>query len=464
MSYCPSSLTFSTAHADKRVQAAATTLGEVVVQRLLAFALFLMGARREDIAQHLSIPLGTLFSLLTRVGQHGLPALEDRRHRHSQFRPPPHPSTVPLKVAAKKSGIVLDFGPSGATVSIPGHHPLQTKVFLLTLLHSGVLDRSRVARWLESPSVVREGGRVMAWHNPGHPGYAYPEAAGFWLSWAVWRSVTGLVPPSSDRLHAVARWLLRELADNGAVGRGDCLYLFDTCVVVDALVHGAHRGLLRLDGGDALALALPTLARFVDADKPVFSPRAVSSRWSTSWTPHLIRAAALLTRASRFARNEQGLALARRLRGNALDRGTADGRVLTHAHAYAIEGELLLGALGSDTDDRSAMEGADTLAAIQSPDGGLPAWRDGSGPFRTDATAQAARIWACLGASRYAKPLKAALHFLGRAQAPRGGLVYECGGAGGCESDGADVNTWASIFADQAAHWGSGQPKPRTWV
>ena len=148
MSYCPSSLTFSTAHADKRVQAAATTLGEVVVQRLLAFALFLMGARREDIAQHLSIPLGTLFSLLTRVGQHGLPALEDRRHRHSQFRPPPPPSTVPLKVAAKKSGIVLDFGPSGATVSIPGHHPLQTKVFLLTLLHSGVLDRSRVAHLL----------------------------------------------------------------------------------------------------------------------------------------------------------------------------------------------------------------------------------------------------------------------------------------------------------------------------
>ena len=148
MSYGPTSLTFSQAHADKRVQAAAMTLGEVVVKRLLAFALFLMGARREDIARHLSIPLGTLFSLLTRIGQHGLPAVEDRRHRHSEFRAPPPPSSPPLKVASRPSGIDLDFGTSGARVSIPGQNPLQTKVFLLTLLHNGVLDRSQVARLL----------------------------------------------------------------------------------------------------------------------------------------------------------------------------------------------------------------------------------------------------------------------------------------------------------------------------
>jgi len=150
MSYCPSALTFSKAHADKRVQAAAQTLGEVVVKRLLAFALFLMGARREDIARHLSIPLGTLFSLLTRIGQHGLPAVEDRRHRHSSFRAPAQPSTPPLTVASEKSGVVLEFGAPGArvSVSIPGQNPLQTKVFLLTLLDNGVLDRSQVARLL----------------------------------------------------------------------------------------------------------------------------------------------------------------------------------------------------------------------------------------------------------------------------------------------------------------------------
>jgi hypothetical protein len=145
MSYCPPSVTFSEIHSDKRVQAASRALGEAVIKRLLAFALFLMGARREDISRHLTIPLGTLFSLLTRVGQHGLPAIEDRRQRHSEFRSPAQPPERPLEVASEKSGIVVDFGTSGATVSIPKQNQLQTKVFLLTLLHNGALSRSQVA-------------------------------------------------------------------------------------------------------------------------------------------------------------------------------------------------------------------------------------------------------------------------------------------------------------------------------
>ena len=149
MSYCPSKLTFSSAHSDKRIQAASRTLGDGVVKRMLAFALFLMGARREDIARHLSMPLGTLFSLLTRLVQHGLPAIEDRRHRHSDFRPPSVPRAPLLEVTSEKSGVVLDFGADGPSVSIPVSNQLQTKVFLLTLLQNGVLERARVADLLE---------------------------------------------------------------------------------------------------------------------------------------------------------------------------------------------------------------------------------------------------------------------------------------------------------------------------
>jgi len=148
MSFCPSAMTFSPTHAEKRVQAAYKTLGQAVVKRLLAFALFLMGARREEIARHLALPLGTLFSLLTRIAQHGLPAIEDRRRPHSQFRPAPQPPTPSLKVGSKESDLVLDFGVPGPTVSIPAPNQLQTKVILLTLLHNGLLDRSEVARRL----------------------------------------------------------------------------------------------------------------------------------------------------------------------------------------------------------------------------------------------------------------------------------------------------------------------------
>ena len=148
MSYCPSSLVFSKAHSDNRVKAACKTLGEGVVRRVLAFALFLMGAKREDIARHLSIPLGTLFSLLTRISKQGLGAVEDRRRRHSEFLPLPESGTPALEVRSRKSEIVVDFGTGSPAVSIPISNVLQAKVFLLTLLRNGLLKRTQVARLL----------------------------------------------------------------------------------------------------------------------------------------------------------------------------------------------------------------------------------------------------------------------------------------------------------------------------
>lgn len=148
MSYCPSSLRFSDTHSDKRVRAAAGVLGEGVVTRLLAFALFLMGARREDIARHLSMPIGTLFSFLTRVARDGLPALEDRRHGRADFLPPAEHEAPPTQVTRTEAGLVVDFGAPGRILSIPASNVLQQRVFLLTLLENGVLERSEVARLL----------------------------------------------------------------------------------------------------------------------------------------------------------------------------------------------------------------------------------------------------------------------------------------------------------------------------
>jgi hypothetical protein len=148
MSSCPSTLTFSETHADKRVQAAKSALGEGVVRKLLAYALFLMGGRREEIAQHLGLPLGTLLSLLTRITRHGLPALEDRRHTASPFLPPVAQAPK-IEVASGDSGITVDLG-AERSVSLAATNPLQSKVFLLTLLDHGLLELSQVADLLGS--------------------------------------------------------------------------------------------------------------------------------------------------------------------------------------------------------------------------------------------------------------------------------------------------------------------------
>ncbi len=148
MSYCPLHIGFSKAHSEKRIAKASQTLGDAVVKRVLAFALFLMGARREDISQHLTIPSGTLFSLLTRIGRTGLPAIEDRRRKHSGFLPAPVPQEPSIEITANRSEILLEFGSGAQQLTIPNYNSLQVKTFLLTLLQNGLLTCSQVARYL----------------------------------------------------------------------------------------------------------------------------------------------------------------------------------------------------------------------------------------------------------------------------------------------------------------------------
>ena len=53
--HCLDQITFSNLQSQKRIKAAITILGEAVVHRLLAFVLFLMGAKRRDIAEALGL-------------------------------------------------------------------------------------------------------------------------------------------------------------------------------------------------------------------------------------------------------------------------------------------------------------------------------------------------------------------------------------------------------------------------
>jgi hypothetical protein len=152
MPYCRLPLEFSRAHSQSRIEKASGTLGEAVVKRILACALFLLGARRQDISQHLAIPLGTLFSLLTRIGRAGLPALEDRRRKDSGLLPPPTPQELSFEVSSEPCELVLKIGDGALQLRIPHQNPLQAKTVLLTLLQNGWLPCSQVARHLQYSS------------------------------------------------------------------------------------------------------------------------------------------------------------------------------------------------------------------------------------------------------------------------------------------------------------------------
>ena len=82
----------SPAASRRRIDQATRILGAEVVARILALALYLLGARRKAVAELLTMPLDTVKSLVQRVFSDGLPALEDRRRTGSTFMP--HIETV----------------------------------------------------------------------------------------------------------------------------------------------------------------------------------------------------------------------------------------------------------------------------------------------------------------------------------------------------------------------------------
>jgi len=141
----PIDLPLSEDKSKRRIDIAVQTLGAGVMRNLLGFALFLLGADRKMIATQLGMPQGTLLSLLTKIGRNGLPALEDRRQKKSEFlahgKPQIHDATVELNT----DELIVNMGHDDIIIRIPAQNSLQIKVFLLTLQNNGLLKSSTVA-------------------------------------------------------------------------------------------------------------------------------------------------------------------------------------------------------------------------------------------------------------------------------------------------------------------------------
>jgi len=316
---------------------------------------------------------------------------------------------------------------------------------------SARLDRETLLRWLCSDAVVASDGRVWSWHNPEHPGYAYPEAGGLWLS-----LMARETRADEAQLERVARWLARCEAEEG-IGREGRRYVFDHgMVLAGQLAWHARRGLPHT----LLEPSMSTLTSELRARRALRREPS-GDRWSERFGPHLLKLALPLAKWAAYepelrASND---ALARLL-SQISPRLHEDGRIPSgsrsnsptylHAHCYAAEGLWRLSesplpvALRSDA--REFAERATIwLAQVQRPDGGLPPWHDGTrawGPAPADVAAQAVRLWSGLDRDRFAESVDRALTFLARLGTPAGGLRYH--------EDSRDLNTWATLFTVQA--------------
>ncbi len=140
-------LTFSQHLSEKRITQARNLLGVKVIQKLIGYALFLLGATRNSISSSINMAPGSVRSLILSVNRKGLPALEDQRSKTSSFRSPP-PSSISLSLQLHEDCLRVKSGSGNLQIDIPESNNVQKKVFLLTLLQNDLLELSEVAEAL----------------------------------------------------------------------------------------------------------------------------------------------------------------------------------------------------------------------------------------------------------------------------------------------------------------------------
>jgi hypothetical protein len=298
-------------------------------------------------------------------------------------------------------------------------------------------------RWLLSEAVADRDGAVISWVNPRSPGYSYPEAAGLFLS--TFCKATGIEADARAKTDRVASWLCSEVSPAGGVGRSDTLYLFDSAVALAGLLR------YRAAGGRAVAdEPIHRLQRFV-CDQIVAGAAVVlrsataDGRWSTQFGAHLVKCLhGLHLYAQTFGEPMPEDVVAALISSS----GHQPSPVYIHPFCYEQEGHVLIEHYGLASLFEPVEGALDWLVALQQPDGSILAFAngmDGFGEARSDATAQAVRLWLLGDRERYAQPIATAYEFLVRCQSPAGGILYTPA------SD--DICSWSTMFTLQAVDW-----------
>lgn len=138
----------SMASSQKRTEQAERVLGTAVTFRVIALALYLLGANLKGLAKFVGMPLDTVKTLARRTLRDGLPALEDRRHKTSDFLPKIEElRPFSCKLLFEAEAFVVEFN-GEKRITLPRRNLTQCRTVLLTLLDAKLLEIEDVARAL----------------------------------------------------------------------------------------------------------------------------------------------------------------------------------------------------------------------------------------------------------------------------------------------------------------------------
>ena len=137
----------STELSRNRINHVQSLFGFKATQRILCFALYVLGAKRSAIGRALNIPTETAKSMIKAVLKNGPNALQDRR----SASPLPEKNVqehIPITLKDHADSLEIHFGGNGPPLSLSWNDPLQVKIVLLSLVHSGLLPKKVAAKAL----------------------------------------------------------------------------------------------------------------------------------------------------------------------------------------------------------------------------------------------------------------------------------------------------------------------------
>lgn len=137
---------FSQKQSQKRIKKALLVLPSLALKKILFFALYLLGAKLNEIASLVEMPKESGKTTINRVMRDGMPAFHDRRQSAKAYELQlPQSQGQQTSAFVEGDGCVITFGDTNHRLKIPLSHKVRLRSVLLSLFQANLLSAHTVS-------------------------------------------------------------------------------------------------------------------------------------------------------------------------------------------------------------------------------------------------------------------------------------------------------------------------------
>jgi len=136
---------FSPEKSQERITSALRVFNPGVLNKILAFSIYLLGAKRRRVADLVGMPDESVKTAVRVALRDGFSALRDRRCSSVNRLPEVCRADLQLSARREDEYYIVDFGIEAKELRIPVRHRIEARTVLLSLLNAGLLSTTEVA-------------------------------------------------------------------------------------------------------------------------------------------------------------------------------------------------------------------------------------------------------------------------------------------------------------------------------